>query len=190
MNHQTSHQPLDLRFGGVTVRDAAEADFEAIAALTYASYVEAGHIPADDDYVAQLLDVPARAQGPGRLVVAELDGAVAGSTVLLTGEMDMAEVAHPGEFEFRMLGVAPAFQRRGVGRALVATAENHARALGCSAIVITTMASMTDAHQLYRACGFERRPDRDWSLGERGWLEPGERDETFLAFVHPLAPRD
>lgn len=190
MSIPSSHQPLDLRFGGVTVRDAAEGDFEAIAALTYASYVDAGHVPADDEYVAQLLDVRARAQGPGRLVVAELDGEVAGSTLLLTGEMEMAEVARPGEFEFRMLGVAPSFQRRGVGRSLVATAEARARALGCSAIVITTMASMTDAHGLYLACGFVRRPDRDWSLGERGWLQPGEPDETFLAFVHPLAPRD
>ncbi|MGO1182750.1 MAG: GNAT family N-acetyltransferase [Micrococcaceae bacterium] len=190
MNHQTSREPLDLRFGGVSVRDAAEGDFEAIAALTHASYVDAGHIPAEDEYVSQLLDVPARAQGPGRLIVAELDGEVAGSTLLLTGDMEMAEVAEPGEFEFRMLGVAPGFQRRGVGRALVTTAELRARARGCSAIVITTMASMTDAHRLYLASGFQRRPDRDWSLGERGWLKPGERDETFLAFVHPLAPRD
>lgn len=175
----------------ITVRDAEVADFAAIGELTFASYVAAGHIGRDDEYVTELVDVASRAIGPGRLIVAESDGQVAGSTWLLTGDMAQAEIAEAGEFEFRMLGVHPNFQRRGVGRALVHSAIDRARALDSTAVAITTMDSMADAHRLYLSCGFSWCPDRDWSFSSRGLSDPGygthpEDEETFRAMVYPL----
>ena len=109
------------------VRPLRPEDHEAVAELTLASYVDGGHIAPDDAYVKTLMDVADRA-GRAEVLVAEVDGEVAGSVVLTPPGSPLAETSGDGEYEFRMLAVHPRFHRRGVGGALLAEIVARARA--------------------------------------------------------------
>ncbi|MDO8106508.1 mycothiol synthase [Isoptericola sp. b441] len=56
--------------------------------------------------------------------------------------------------ELYVLGVAPAAQGRGLGRALTAAAVQHLRHRGCTRAVLFTEADNTPAVRTYRAAGF------------------------------------
>ena len=92
-------------------------------------------------------------QGRARLFVAWWNGRLAGTVQL---GLDMPQ-NQPHRADLRKLLVAPAFRRRGVGRALMLAAEAAARAAGRRLLVLDTR---TDggAGQLYR---------------ELGWVEAG-----------------
>jgi ribosomal protein S18 acetylase RimI-like enzyme len=53
------------------------------------------------------------------------------------------------------LGVAASARRRGVGRALMATAEELARTWGAAAVVLDVQGFNTQAEAFYRALGYE-----------------------------------
>lgn len=55
-----------------------------------------------------------------------------------------------------MLEVAEEERRRGVGRALVESACERLRAMGCGLVEVTSNASLSGAHAFYRELGFER----------------------------------
>ena len=52
------------------------------------------------------------------------------------------------------LVTSPHARRRGVGRRLLAAAEEWARARGCNRIVVTSAERRTDAHEFYPRCGY------------------------------------
>ncbi len=52
------------------------------------------------------------------------------------------------------LATAPAFRRRGVGRALLAAAENEARDFGLIRVALETEVTNAPARALYERCGF------------------------------------
>lgn len=165
------------------VRPLRPEDHEAVAELTLASYVEGGHIAPDDAYVKTLMDVADRA-GRAEVLVAEVDGEVAGSVVLTPPGSPLAETSGDGEYEFRMLAVHPRFHRRGVGGALLAEIVARARAEeGVDAVVLTTMPSMTGAHRMYERAGFVRVPERDWLLADVvPDLDPADETGPFLVY--------
>ncbi|MGD6978298.1 MULTISPECIES: GNAT family N-acetyltransferase [Citricoccus] len=186
--------PLTSRVDGVTVRDAREEDHAAIAHLTVASYVDGGHVHPEDAYIEHLQDVAGRA-GLARVLVGEVEvgegrdarRVVAGSVVLTLPGMPMSETARDGEFEFRMLAVDPAVQRRGVARALVRAAIDRAQQLeGIEAVVLTTMETMTSAHRLYESEGFVRVPERDWRLSDIGQEPTDGTDQLYWVFRRPV----
>jgi GNAT superfamily N-acetyltransferase len=74
----------------------------------------------------------------------------------------MAEDVGEGEASFRMLGVDPAYQGKGAGRALVEWCIARARSDGRTALVMHTTPWMRTAHRMYDAFGFVRDPARDW----------------------------
>lgn len=160
----------------VHVRRARETDLPRISEISRAAYLDGGHLVQDSRYLTVISDAEARMRG-GELFVAEVDGAVAGSVVLARAEGDFAELARPGELEFRVLAVDPAFQGRGVGRALVRHLLRLAAEDGAEAMVICSMDTMVAAHALYIAEGFVRRPDRDLVIDGIG---------RFPTFVHLL----
>jgi ribosomal protein S18 acetylase RimI-like enzyme len=43
--------------------------------------------------------------------------------------------------------------------------EERARAHGATAMVLSSLGEMTEAHRVYEALGYEREPERDWSPG-------------------------
>ncbi|WP_150462135.1 GNAT family N-acetyltransferase [Nesterenkonia ebinurensis] len=146
------------------IRIAEPADYQRIGELTVAAYVNGGHMRASDNYVQHLTEVAERAE-QARLLVAEVDGVVAGSATVTDYDGAFAEVSLPGEIEFRMLAVAPEFQGRGVARTLVrhivAQAQSRPQIHG---VALCSLRSMTAAHTLYESEGFIRDLRRDFVL--------------------------
>jgi GNAT superfamily N-acetyltransferase len=89
------------------------------------------------------------ALGKAVLIVAWLEGELAGAVLL---SLDMPET-QPHRAELQKLMVAPAARARGVGRALLAHAEQAARGLGRSLLVLETRAG-TPAERMFRATGW------------------------------------
>ncbi len=146
----------------LVVREARPTEYEAVGQVTVEAYVSSGHILATDFYAAHLQDAGARARD-AELLVAELDGTVVGTVTFCPQGSPYAEVAGPGEGEFRMLAVAPAGRRQGVADALVRACLDRSRALGYGAVVLSTMPVQVEAQRLYERLGFRRTPEKDWS---------------------------
>lgn len=53
------------------------------------------------------------------------------------------------------LAVLPAYRGRGIGRALIARAEQEARRLGCCKLTLEVLEGNTVARKLYLSCGFD-----------------------------------
>jgi ribosomal protein S18 acetylase RimI-like enzyme len=58
-----------------------------------------------------------------------------------------------------MLGVSPAAQGRGIGRALMRAAEERARDEGKTEMTLHTTLAMLAAQRMYEALGYERMDD-------------------------------
>ena len=120
-----------------------------------------GH-PPEPGYEAELRDVAGRVEHGivfGAFVHQVPVGCV--SFVPAAGSFH-SENLLPGESSFRMLGVDPAWQGRGVGEALVRQCLSEARSFGSTGVFIYTGDWMATAQRLYARLGFERIPERDW----------------------------
>lgn len=147
---------------GLLIRPAHPDEYDAVAALTVEVYVGDGYVADGDDYVRELADVPHRA-AEAEVLVAVRDGEVVGSLTVAKPGTPYAEIAQPGELEFRMLAVSKRARGLGVGTALVRAVVDEARSGGFDAVALTTMFSMVDAHRLYERLGFAGVPERDWA---------------------------
>jgi ribosomal protein S18 acetylase RimI-like enzyme len=137
------------------LRDATPADREPIERLVeaaYGAYVDRiGKRPApmDADYAA-LIDA-------GRVTVAELGGGIAGLLVL---------IPMPDHLLVENVAVDPAAQGTGLGRRLMAHAEDDARARGLGEIRLYTNELMTENVAWYPRLGYretERRAESGFS---------------------------
>jgi ribosomal protein S18 acetylase RimI-like enzyme len=130
----------------------------AIAALVrdaYAMYVRRiGRQPAPvtADHAALV--------AAGRTSVADVDGRIAGVIVL---------IPHDDHLLVENVAVAPAMQGRGIGRALMAYAEERAAALWLAELRLYTNQLMTENLALYPALGY---------------IETGRRVEDGFARVY------
>lgn len=98
--------------------------------------------------IARRLADPRRVDIP---LLAEVDGQVAGFACLRV----VPNLFYPATYaELTELYVEPPFRRRGVGRALVAHAEELARAQGAQGMKILTGDDNEEGHGLYRAMGY------------------------------------
>ncbi|WP_067692958.1 GNAT family N-acetyltransferase [Nocardia jejuensis] len=146
---------------GFEIRQARAGEFDAIGELTVEVYVGEGHIDPRSDYVAELADTAKRA-GLAQILVAVRAGVVAGSLTVARPGTEFADIARPGEMEFRMLAVSKGARGAGVGSALVRAVIELARDEGFDAVVLTTMGGMADARRMYDRMGFVHVPERDW----------------------------
>ena len=113
----------------------------------------------------------------GRLVVAERAGhLVAFANLDLAATHALVADAHAAELA--RLYVQPAFQRRGIGRLLLAEAEGTARAAGCTALWLTAWVGNARALAFYRRHGYRE-------LGSTTYAFEDERYENRL-FARPL----
>ncbi len=105
-------------------------------------------------------------------------GAILGSlTTPPEGGDRMLEDTLEGELEFRLLAVAPAARRRGVGAALTSFVVGLARERGYRAVFMKSGPHMTGAHALYEGLGFRRDVERD------GLIVGGVKQFDLYAFV-------
>ncbi|MEV0245798.1 GNAT family N-acetyltransferase [Nocardia sp. NPDC050712] len=146
----------------LVIRAANPDDYDAIGELTVDVYVGEGYVQADSLYVAELGDTPKRAAA-AQILVATHEERIVGSLTVARPGSDYAEIARPGELEFRMLAVSKRARGLGAGTTLVRTVLEIAAAEAFEAVAITTMPAMVDARRLYDRFGFVPVPDRDWS---------------------------
>jgi len=129
---------------GPHIRPAVAADvprIEAIVETAYAKYVaRIGKKPGPmlDDYRARVAQ--------GNAWVAEVDGAVVGLLVLLP---------EPGYLLLDNVAVAPEAHGKGVGRALIAFAEDETRRRGHAEIRLYTHEKMVENIAMYPRLGYE-----------------------------------
>lgn len=143
------------------IRVAHPDEVPAVGELTATVYVAGGFISPDDAYVGRLRDATARA-AEAELVVAMLGGVPVGTVTYCTYGSPWANLAAPGEAEFRMLAVSPTVRGLGLGQALVNRCIARAREDGCTVLRLSTEPIMYAAHRIYERLGFARTPDRDW----------------------------
>jgi GNAT superfamily N-acetyltransferase len=130
----------------VRIREATPADAGAVAAL-----FEVVGYPTEATAIPARLERFER-QGNGRVIVAEVEGAVVGlAAIELTYPIHHAEpVCH-----LSLMSVASAAQGRGVGRALLEQVEQFARSQGCRRVVVASAEHRSGAHAFYVACGWK-----------------------------------
>ncbi|MDQ4009223.1 MAG: GNAT family N-acetyltransferase [Actinomycetota bacterium] len=145
-----------------TVRPARPDELDQVGRLTLEAYVADGHTNAAGAYAAELADAARRARDAELLVALASDGMVLGTITVCASGSPLGEVSQPGELEFRMLAVAPAAHRRGVGEALVTAVLQRAIEIGAHRVVLCSTEEMCVAHRLYARLGFVRLPERDW----------------------------
>ena len=87
-----------------------------------------------------------RAVQPDLFLVAEIEGEIVG-TVMAGYE------GHRGWLNY--VGVDPAYQRRGIGRALLHEAESRLRALGCPKINLQVRMDNPEAVAFYQTLGYD-----------------------------------
>lgn len=165
----------------VTIRPMRPHEADRVGALTLASYDAYGSMQGE--YRRFLADPRRRLHGSTAVLVAEVEGRVVGTvTYVLPGDEQWeGRAVLDGDCAFRVLAVDPAAEGLGVGRGLVEDCLARSRTLGCSRMVITSMAWMGRAHALYRGLGFTRRPDLDVRF-------PGGDGVAFTYDLRPDAP--
>jgi GNAT superfamily N-acetyltransferase len=147
----------------VVIRLADPSEYEAIGALREAAY---GHdYDITDHYRATLRDVAAPAAGRARrevwVAVDRHTGQLLGTVTVPEPGGHISELGRDGELDFRLLAVAPAARRRGIGRLLVEHVIALAAERGDQRVVMNSGPQMTGAHQLYYAMGFTRLTERE-----------------------------
>lgn len=104
--------------------------------------------------------------GLGRVLIASDDDAIVGHLQLIEGP-------EPGDVELKSMGVLPARQRSGIGRALVAAAVERSVADGRRRMVVSTAAADTGALRFYQRVGFRMASiERDAFTPATGYPDP------------------
>jgi ribosomal protein S18 acetylase RimI-like enzyme len=156
------------------IRDARLDELADVGLLTRAAYAWAEL--GSESYLAHVQDAAGRAAS-ATLLVAEADGRIVGTVTLAASGTPFADIARPGEYEFRMLAVDPAATGRGIATALVGACEERARAEGADRIVCSVEDRNAPAIRLYGRLGYEREPARDWTP---------EKGVSLLVLARPL----
>ena len=148
------------------IRPVRPPEFDRVGDLVvdaYAAMFDLG------DYEEELRHVGHRSRH-AEVIVAVLDGSVAGTVTYVPGLGHYAEGEDPDASWIRMLAVDPAFRGQGIGAALVEWCVRRARASGRRRIILHTTDAMTDAQRMYARLGFIRAADLDWQPDDELWL--------------------
>ncbi len=130
----------------VVIREAVRADAEALAALI----VPLGYEIFPHAVAGRLA---AMARVGNRTFVAEKDRRVIGC--ITTSAMQVIHRPAPVG-RISMMVVEEEQRGRGIGRSLVAAAEDHLRDTGCHIVEVTSRFDLTEAHLFYEKLGFEK----------------------------------
>ena len=137
--------------GAVLVRSARDEDLEAIVRCISAGSLWEGK--EDPSNLAPYRAALAEAQhAPSDVLVAEADGEVVGVAQLIVFRHIQMHGALSAELE--TVHVRPDRRGLGIGGALVQTAIDRARALGCHRVQLTSNVERPDAHRFWERMGF------------------------------------
>jgi GNAT superfamily N-acetyltransferase len=138
--------------GSVLVREAAVTDLDALRDL-FVHLQPVRPWREDQDAQARAMLAAIVADPNRRLLVAEVDGAVAGMIDVIVVP-NLNRDLRPW-VTMENLAVAPAYRRRGLARALVGQGVEVAKSLGCYKVQFQSGARRTQAHALYESMGFD-----------------------------------
>lgn len=133
----------------------------AVSELRVTAYTAEGLLDANPAYVEtlRLLGEDDR----GEILVAADEDRLLGTIMFVPWSPDSEIARGADEAEIRAFAVAPEARGRGVGRDLVNALVERAREEGVARLLLSTLPETVSAQYVYRARGFERVPERDWS---------------------------
>lgn len=152
----------------LVVRPARPEEYAEAGRITVAGYQADDLLlladgTTDTAYEALLAGAAQRA-GEAELLVAVEGGQLLGTVTWCPPGSIWRQLAQaPDEGEFRMLSVAAAGRRRGVGAALVEACLERARSARMRQVVLLSLPRMTAAHRLYARYGFVRDNGLDYT---------------------------
>lgn len=147
---------------GFEIGLARPEEYEEVGELTVVANVSDRLV--NDRYVPELRRAADRAAAGELLVARDASaGELLGTVSLFRWDAGprWAEGASPGDAVMRMLAVAPAARRGGIGRALTLECLRRARESGCRRLLLNTTPAMVAAQRLYEDLGFHRDPAGD-----------------------------
>jgi ribosomal protein S18 acetylase RimI-like enzyme len=157
--------------GKVEVRLARSEDDAAVGELLVEGYVTAyarkmPHVVVTERRRADLRDVAGK-RASATVLVATLDGRVAGTVALWRPGSPQSEAWLPGAADLRHLAVDPALQGRGLSRPLLDEAERIARdEWRVPAICLHVRRGNVGVARLYQSRGYARDASGDLSFPE------------------------
>ena len=141
------------------LREARSDDLDNVSRLIRAAYQQYEHllpVEAWKFYVEDMMDVRKRLN-ESQLIVAELDGQLAGTVTLYLDAEHSSQGGWPsGWAGIRLLAVHPAYRGRGIGRALMEECIRRCRNQGIVTIGLHTTEMMNVARRMYERMGFVR----------------------------------
>lgn len=147
---------MSIEIREANLRESADAEAFLQLLNAYAEDAMGGGKPLDADVARRL--VPALLEHPGAHVLLAWEGArPVGVATCFVG---FSTFAARRLLNVHDLGVIPEVRGRGVGRALLARAEQLARSLGCVKLSLEVLEDNALARGLYASFGF-----RDYELG-------------------------
>jgi len=169
-----------------TFRPAAPGDVDAVVRLVTDAYrgeaSTAGWTTEDALLKGQRTDadmVTAAVVDPsGEVVLAEADGVLVGCIHVQRG----GAAAH-----FGMFAVEPTLQAGGTGSALLAEAEDRARAWGCTTMDLEVVAQRAELIAWYERRGYRRTGEtKPFPYGDERFGIPQRDDLHFVVLRRPL----
>ena len=142
---------MDLRIHQANLADARDAEGVVAILNSYASDPKGGGRPLGADVKGRL--IRALRDHPTTLVLlAAIEGELVGLAVCFFGLSTFRALPL---LNIHDLAVLPGHRGRGVGRALLAAAEEHARRRGCCKLTLEVQDDNEPARTLYRRFGFD-----------------------------------
>jgi predicted N-acetyltransferase YhbS len=172
------------------IRAAEPADHAAIRDIlrtAYGQYTAEIPVPAWNRYLADLLDLDRHARD-GQLLVAVVDGAIAGYAAFYPEAARQGMGWPPGWAGGRSLAVHPAYRGHGVAGTLLTELEGRARKAGADVFAFHTSAFMTTAVALYERLGYCRDSRFDLDVNAYYGIA-GTRPWPALAYLRRLTAR-
>ena len=133
---------------------ATPAQFDEVRSIFREYAAGLGVDLAFQGFESELAALPGDYAAPGALLLAYVDGQLAGCGAL----RPLADADYANACEMKRLYVRPAYRGLGLGRLLAQALMDHAVRAGYSVMLLDTLDDMEAARGLYGALGFEEIP--------------------------------
>jgi GNAT superfamily N-acetyltransferase len=143
----------------VTIRAYAPADREPVNALVLAAWQELALVMPDFASLAPRLTSLTEKAADSEVIVAELDGQLAGAVAYVSAARPRPDFFDPAWPMVRLMSVLPSARGHGIGERLLDECLVRARRDGAPCLALHTTLKMAAAQRLYLRAGFEKVRD-------------------------------